>query len=233
MTILLICWVRSPTRSSCRSPGPRAFPSRWRGHCRRSAAARSTDWRARRSPPRTIAISALRKRRRRTTSSAGRVVPHAPIAVSPRHHRPLKPRYAVTVPYPAQWPVARSRASFLAVRRSMGEPTTDGSGHRARLRQRLFDGGGKALLDHELVEYLLALAIPRRDTKPTAKRLLAEFGGLGPLLSAEPKALIGARPQRRRGRPRSRSPRRARCACSKPGSRDGRCCRAGTRSAII
>ncbi len=74
----------------------------------------------------------------------------------------------------------------------MGSPPTDGSGHRARLRQRLLDGGGKALLDHELVEYLLALAVPRRDTKPTAKRLLAEFGGLGPLLSAEPKALAAA-----------------------------------------
>jgi DNA repair protein RadC len=74
----------------------------------------------------------------------------------------------------------------------MGDSTTDGSGHRARLRKRLLDGGGKALLDHELIEYLLTLAVPRRDTKPTAKRLLAEFGGLGPLLSAEPKAMIGA-----------------------------------------
>ena len=47
------------------------------------------------------------------------------------------------------------------------------------MRQRLFDGGGKALLDHELVEYLLALAIPRRDTKAQAKALLARFGGSG------------------------------------------------------
>ncbi|WP_239017002.1 RadC family protein [Sphingomonas ginkgonis] len=62
-------------------------------------------------------------------------------------------------------------------------------GHRARLRQRLLEGGGDALLDHELVEYLLTLAIPRRDTKPLAKRLLASFGGLGPLLSASPDAL--------------------------------------------
>ena len=62
-------------------------------------------------------------------------------------------------------------------------------GHRARLRKRLFDGGPKALLDHELVEYLLALAIPRRDTKVLAKRLLAEFGGLGPLLSADAETL--------------------------------------------
>ena len=64
-----------------------------------------------------------------------------------------------------------------------------GSGHRARLRQRLFDGGGKALLDHELVEYLLALAIPRRDTKDQAKALIARFGGIGPLLTADAATL--------------------------------------------
>ncbi len=63
------------------------------------------------------------------------------------------------------------------------------AGHRARLRQRLFDGGGGALLDHELIEYLLALAIPRRDTKAQAKALLNQFGGLGRLLDAPPEAL--------------------------------------------
>ena len=56
----------------------------------------------------------------------------------------------------------------------------DVSGHRARLRRRLFSGGGKALLDHELVEYLLALAIPRRDTKAQAKALIARYVGIGP-----------------------------------------------------
>ncbi|GAA0727851.1 RadC family protein [Sphingomonas japonica] len=65
----------------------------------------------------------------------------------------------------------------------------DGTGHRARLRQRLLAAGGDALLDHELVEYLLALAIPRRDTKPLAKTLLREFGGLGGLLTATPEAI--------------------------------------------
>ena len=64
-----------------------------------------------------------------------------------------------------------------------------GSGHRARLRKRLFEGGGKALLDHELVEYLLTLAIPRRDTKDQAKELIARYGGIGPLLSASADAL--------------------------------------------
>ncbi len=71
----------------------------------------------------------------------------------------------------------------------MGDPPTDASGHRARLRQRLFDGGPKALLDHELVEYLLALAIPRRDTKAQAKKLIAMFGGVGPLLGADAETL--------------------------------------------
>lgn len=66
----------------------------------------------------------------------------------------------------------------------------DNSGHRARLRQRLIGQGEEALLDHELIEYLLALAIPRRDTKPLAKALIAEFGGIGALLSAPPDALL-------------------------------------------
>jgi len=60
-----------------------------------------------------------------------------------------------------------------------------GAGHRARLRQRLAEGGPDALLDHELVEYLLALAIPRRDTKPLAKQLIARFGSFGALLTAD------------------------------------------------
>lgn len=71
----------------------------------------------------------------------------------------------------------------------MADPLPDHAGHRARLRQRLLaDPAG--LLDHELVEYLLALAIPRRDTKPLAKALLAEFGGIGALLTAEPEAMM-------------------------------------------
>ncbi|APZ98141.1 hypothetical protein BWQ93_06365 [Sphingopyxis sp. QXT-31] len=65
----------------------------------------------------------------------------------------------------------------------------DHKGHRARLRARLLDSGGEALADYELVEYLLALAIPRRDTKPLAKALLKEFGSLAKLLAADPDAL--------------------------------------------
>ncbi|MEI5685983.1 RadC family protein [Sphingomonas kyungheensis] len=68
-------------------------------------------------------------------------------------------------------------------------PPDDTAGHRERLRQRLLGGGGDALLDHELIEYLLMLAIPRIDTKPIAKALLREFGGIGGLLAADAAAL--------------------------------------------
>ncbi len=71
----------------------------------------------------------------------------------------------------------------------MADASSDGSGHRARLRRRLFEGGPDALLDHELVEYLLALALPRRDTKPLAKKLIREFGGYGALLAADPEVI--------------------------------------------
>ena len=72
------------------------------------------------------------------------------------------------------------------------DPATDASGHRARLRRRLLDGGEAALLDHELIEYLLALVIPRVDTKPMARALLHEFGGFGPLLTADATSLARA-----------------------------------------
>ncbi|HEX7822216.1 MAG TPA: DNA repair protein RadC [Sphingobium sp.] len=68
-------------------------------------------------------------------------------------------------------------------------PAHDGAGHRERLRERLRVGGGDALLDHELIEYLLALAIPRRDTKPLARLLLSEFGGIEGVLTADWMAL--------------------------------------------
>lgn len=65
----------------------------------------------------------------------------------------------------------------------------DAKGHRARLRQRLLDGGPAGFHDYELLEYLLTLTIPRVDTKPLAKRLLHDFGGIGPLLGASADTL--------------------------------------------
>ena len=66
---------------------------------------------------------------------------------------------------------------------------SDSAGHRSRLRARLLDAGPAGFHDYELIEYLLTLTIPRVDTKPLAKRLLHDFGGIGPLLSASADAL--------------------------------------------
>ena len=63
------------------------------------------------------------------------------------------------------------------------------AGHRARLRMRLLDAGADGFHDYELLEYLLTLTIPRVDTKPLAKRLLHDFGGIGPLLGASADTL--------------------------------------------
>ena len=64
-----------------------------------------------------------------------------------------------------------------------------GIGHRDRLRQRLLKGGAEALADYEVLEFLLFAAIPRGDTKPLAKALIAHFGSLAGVLNADPRAL--------------------------------------------
>ncbi len=69
------------------------------------------------------------------------------------------------------------------------KPGHDASGHRARLRKRLLEGGAEALADHEVIEYLLMTAIPRRDTKPIARTLLKQFGSLAGVFNADPAAL--------------------------------------------
>lgn len=66
----------------------------------------------------------------------------------------------------------------------------DPSGHRARLRQRLLDGGDEALGDHEVVEYLLMTAIPQKDVKPLARVLIQRFGSLAGVFNADPRALM-------------------------------------------
>ncbi|HMA13411.1 MAG TPA: UPF0758 domain-containing protein, partial [Kiloniellaceae bacterium] len=62
-------------------------------------------------------------------------------------------------------------------------------GHRERLRERLLERGGASLADHEVLEFLLFGAQPRGDTKPLAKALLARFGSLARVLTADPAAL--------------------------------------------
>ncbi|NTF32034.1 RadC family protein [Rhizobium skierniewicense] len=62
-------------------------------------------------------------------------------------------------------------------------------GHRERLRAKYRENGDSALADYELLELFLFRLIPRRDTKPIAKALIARFGTLAGVLGA-PSALL-------------------------------------------
>ena len=58
------------------------------------------------------------------------------------------------------------------------------AGHRERVRERFNKIGGEAFTDAELLEAVLHLAIPRRDTKDLAKLLLKRFGSFSGVLAA-------------------------------------------------
>jgi len=63
------------------------------------------------------------------------------------------------------------------------------SGHRERLRARFMKAGDTALADYEMLELVLFRAIPRRDVKPLAKRLIERFSDFGGVISADPARL--------------------------------------------
>jgi DNA repair protein RadC len=63
-------------------------------------------------------------------------------------------------------------------------------GHRERLRKRFRDAGADALPDYELLELVLFRAMPRRDTKPIAKAILARFGTFAEAMNAPEDLLL-------------------------------------------
>jgi DNA repair protein RadC len=64
------------------------------------------------------------------------------------------------------------------------DKTPHHAGHRDRLRGRFIKSGSGAFEDYELLEMVLFTAIPRRDVKPLAKKLISDFGGLAGVLGA-------------------------------------------------
>ena len=52
------------------------------------------------------------------------------------------------------------------------------AGHRERLRERFLKTGLNGFAEHEVLELLLTLCIPRKDVKSLAKALLKKFGSL-------------------------------------------------------
>jgi DNA repair protein RadC len=63
------------------------------------------------------------------------------------------------------------------------------AGHRRRLRARLLAAGPEALADHEMLEIVL-FALPRCDTKPIARELIARFGSFSGVIAAPVQELL-------------------------------------------
>jgi len=82
--------------------------------------------------------------------------------------------------------VARGRGSQQG---TLLPPVDPNAGHRQRLKERFVAGGPDALPDYELLELVLFNAIPRRDTKPVAKRLIDRFGSFAEVINAPPERL--------------------------------------------
>jgi DNA repair protein RadC len=62
-------------------------------------------------------------------------------------------------------------------------------GHRERLRGRFREAGSEALSDYEMLELVLFRAIPQRDVKPLAKKLIETFGSYAEVLAASSQRL--------------------------------------------
>ena len=84
----------------------------------------------------------------------------------------------------AEKPFPGFEPDFEVVPSAEKPPEPHYTNHRQRLRARFMRAGATALADYEMLELVLFRAIPRRDVKPIAKRLLAEFGDFNRVITA-------------------------------------------------
>uniref|UniRef100_A0A2A4Z163 MPN domain-containing protein n=1 Tax=OCS116 cluster bacterium TaxID=2030921 RepID=A0A2A4Z163_9PROT len=96
------------------------------------------------------------------------------------------PKMAVKFsPYPQ-----KVMAAGLTNKINMSDDKPHYLGHRDRLKTKFQTNGAAALADYELLELYLFRSIPRRDTKPIAKDLIAKFGNFSAVVSADYNRLI-------------------------------------------
>ena len=86
-------------------------------------------------------------------------------------------------------PPAVSETAAPETGRHDSRAVSGADGHRSRMRDRLLRAGPDALADYELLEMVLFLALPRRDTKPIARDLLARFRSFAGCIAATPQEL--------------------------------------------
>jgi DNA repair protein RadC len=87
----------------------------------------------------------------------------------------------------ASKPAALAEVSFLPGLVSQPADVSGAAaadGHRMRMRQRFLKAGPDSLADHEMLEMILFIALPRRDTKPIARELLTRFRTFGGVVGA-------------------------------------------------
>ena len=63
-------------------------------------------------------------------------------------------------------------------------------GHGARIREKLLNSRSNLMPDYEILEILLCMALPRRDTKALSKELITKYGSFAKIISAEPESLL-------------------------------------------
>jgi DNA repair protein RadC len=76
------------------------------------------------------------------------------------------------------------QAELAGLEDSGGKIVPHHVGHRDRLRARFRQQGPSGLAEYELLEILLFRSLPRRDVKPLAKALIAEFGSFAEVIAA-------------------------------------------------
>ncbi|MCY4181236.1 MAG: DNA repair protein RadC [Litoreibacter sp.] len=82
---------------------------------------------------------------------------------------------------------AAALPSFEAIRLQPSEPKEVRlDGHRGRLRERFMSVEPEAVDDQEILELILYRAIPRREVRSLARRLLFRFGDFNRVISAAP-----------------------------------------------
>lgn len=69
------------------------------------------------------------------------------------------------------------------------DPNNPHAGHRAKLKKRFLRDGLDGFEDHNILEFLLFFAIPRKDTNEIAHALMARFGTLSKVLEASVEEL--------------------------------------------
>lgn len=86
----------------------------------------------------------------------------------------------------ARAPCQKEKAAYSMSNSKAGEQFREG--HRGRMRLRLLENP-RGLAEYEVLECLLHLGIPRKDTRPLAHALLRRFGSMRGVLNAQPEEL--------------------------------------------